>query len=1411
MADKDSSKITIQTKDYKSGKRNANVSPEMYAVILELQEMGIGFDINSIERTESEGRHGGGDAVDMSIGEGRNFAFYQFVFGEDFDPRVKKDGVYVVPQKMTPEAITFFKKHNLRLYDERNRTGAEHYHLDLQSEEYITDRFGEDRIVDNTEGNEDYSNFRTSPAKSTSNGFDGYYYGVADKVYHKNDYNQSEYYQTNINNADNIDLTESIDVQNGGRVTFDINESNKIVKFNKSSLGISTNDKPTYNMPENVDNPTQEMLDTAPQYNTAQEVSDAFNNGELENGDIIKLNNIHQQLYADANGYPSITPYRESDNTFNGGEGGTRPLDMVIDSETKSTEKREEVTQETEVIDQPIIENNVIYRNDDEVLDALAEGKITSNDIIEIDYDGTDKSKNKGDKYTGKVKFGSDENGDNEFVEYKGGEYIDKEGDVIDVSSGTIDDPLQTQIEDTTDLETESTVTEKSMQDIQSDFERDGTKPTYEEYKRAFEMKNPGESVPGEDTFNQMFKEPEIIQEPIEEPIEEVVEEVVEDVVEEEEVEEEVVDEVEEEVVDEVISTEETPVTDPSINDSEEIIRARIEKNNIEDELNLSTEQIDERVKFELEDNEWKQEELEELKSNQKYIDKIFADNPDIAAKYEGLELEEYENVDGFMDEVYEKIYEEIDIEEESERVANKEETGVFETNEERDKREVDTSVYNDLLSKKDNGTITAEEELKMQEIEDNNGGWNPSEIYEINKTEQAEKDLNESEGRGAITNYEVEQNEINAEELEQEREENFKITGKRETEAEKYTRQTLEKDKNEEDGNGRLTNIQLEDEEVVWSTPESEKELRNNLKEKLKQKNTALETATDEEKIAIEKEIESTNLALEYLELKKEYGTENDVFDINTINEAVENGDTQQLNMLYNDQRKEAVASLELKRKSITDGTFEGTTEESDAIIAKLDKINTAEQKNELPEFDSETDKLLYMTNASVEEVNKLKLLQDDKKYIEDNGKVNTKILNLANSSEELKLSSGITTDVTVANARGANYVEIYNPTDGTISYVKRDWINSYDDNTSQIETLEKKNIDGSILPEEKVLLKNLKSNVFHSRDVLTTANVRTQQKGHPGGISRTYDGGTDELDQFILNRKKKIFQTGANPDVNLTPSQLEIFERIQSEDYDNSNLNADLDLIVSETPETFEFDETPDYTDEEIRSMGPSAQDILKGTLGVAQGVMDAFGGPDALINAVMGKKALAAAMKDVTPMEQAKLSPMFMEHLRETKELSKRGYHPAEEMKIRKGIDTAYQQGLENSIRGTAGDRAKYLAASGIFDSKRTSALLEVASQDALLQRENQKSYSELLTYKENFDATQQEAKRTENLQMQLANKKAASEFAGLTFANALSKSSGSALQDFIKNSLAKTDNGFNISSTFEDNTNLNENEQ
>jgi len=259
-----------------------------------------------------------------------------------------------------------------------------------------------------------------------------------------------------------------------------------------------------------------------------------------------------------------------------------------------------------------------------------------------------------------------------------------------------------------------------------------------------------------------------------------------------------------------------------------------------------------------------------------------------------------------------------------------------------------------------------------------------------------------------------------------------------------------------------------------------------------------------------------------------------------------------------------------------------------------------------------------------------------------------------------------------------------------------------------------------------------------------------------------------------------------------------------------ENATTYADLDLQVDE--------EITTEDDTELRSQGLSGQEVLQGTMNAAKGILDAFGGPDALIGAVMGKKALAAAMKDVTPEERARLSPVFHEHFRQVKELQKRGFHPSEEQKIRREIDTAYQMGLENSIRGTAGDRAKFLASSGILDAKRSSALLEFASQDAELQRQNQDKYQEMLLFKENFDATQKEQLRQENLQMQLANKKAASEFAGLTLGDTLMNMGGSSnallqqiQQQYLGGFLAGQDQKENlgITSTFDNGNDNNDN--
>ena len=55
-------------------------------------------------------------------------------------------------------------------------------------------------------------------------------------------------------------------------------------------------------------------------------------------------------------------------------------------------------------------------------------------------------------------------------------------------------------------------------------------------------------------------------------------------------------------------------------------------------------------------------------------------------------------------------------------------------------------------------------------------------------------------------------------------------------------------------------------------------------------------------------------------------------------------------------------------------------------------------------------------------------------------------------------------------------------------------------------------------------------------------------------------------------------------------------------------------------------------------------------------------------------MGKKGLKEAMKEVQPQGSAELSPMFMQHLRQTRELAKKGFHPDQARKIRKTMFSA-----------------------------------------------------------------------------------------------------------------------------------------
>ena len=181
---------------------------------------------------------------------------------------------------------------------------------------------------------------------------------------------------------------------------------------------------------------------------------------------------------------------------------------------------------------------------------------------------------------------------------------------------------------------------------------------------------------------------------------------------------------------------------------------------------------------------------------------------------------------------------------------------------------------------------------------------------------------------------------------------------------------------------------------------------------------------------------------------------------------------------------------------------------------------------------------------------------------------------------------------------------------------------------------------------------------------------------------------------------------------------------------------------------------------------SLGKVGDGLAKG-LGLVKQITDMIGGPGTLVAAAMGRQAYNDAMKEIKPLELPGLSDMFKKHLYQTQQLSKMGFTPEEAAKHRKDIDKAYQIGIENSVRGTAGDRAKFLATSGVLDAERSTALLDFAAKDAELQRINMDKYGQALNFKEEYEYRKGAQERADDLAEQIRNKQGASNFAQLAF--------------------------------------------
>ena len=185
-------------------------------------------------------------------------------------------------------------------------------------------------------------------------------------------------------------------------------------------------------------------------------------------------------------------------------------------------------------------------------------------------------------------------------------------------------------------------------------------------------------------------------------------------------------------------------------------------------------------------------------------------------------------------------------------------------------------------------------------------------------------------------------------------------------------------------------------------------------------------------------------------------------------------------------------------------------------------------------------------------------------------------------------------------------------------------------------------------------------------------------------------------------------------------------------------------------------------------LDKLGKVGMDISR-TLGLVQQIRNQIKGPDDLMLAALGEKAFIESMKQVPLTKLPGLSNQFKAHLEQTKQLSKMGFTPDEARKARLDIDNAYRKGLENSVRGTAGDRAKFLAMSGVLDTARASALLDFAAKDAELNRQNQDRYTKALSFAEEFELNKSKAEQTADLQMALENKRGASNFASKVFSS------------------------------------------
>jgi len=213
-------------------------------------------------------------------------------------------------------------------------------------------------------------------------------------------------------------------------------------------------------------------------------------------------------------------------------------------------------------------------------------------------------------------------------------------------------------------------------------------------------------------------------------------------------------------------------------------------------------------------------------------------------------------------------------------------------------------------------------------------------------------------------------------------------------------------------------------------------------------------------------------------------------------------------------------------------------------------------------------------------------------------------------------------------------------------------------------------------------------------------------------------------------------------------------------------------------------------DETDETDKTVVDNTSNVEKT---IKQGPLDAIGGIGTVVSALVGAKALSKASQDPEILATPELSDAFNAELYQMEQLSKQGFAPEQEKAIRKDIQSAYDLGVENAIRGTAGDRAKFLAMTGALDTRRQSALLDFAAKDEAARQANRDKYRQMLSFKETYDRQNDMQIRAEKMQQAQLQQQTSSALGAAAIKTALDNIQGAKADMMQRQYIASLSNG------------------